>query len=131
VHFSGWDSWTVQQRLTAIQLFIVKTENKFGLMAKWLNDFALKWSVLDPHIEDHQETIHALFDKAHDQIESGDLGLVYVGRLMEGEMPSNLEEWRGLHLQALQSMEKLCRATVALQTKFDIAIQEFNSIVSL
>lgn len=117
-----WTTWTCRNavsRAAGVRRWMLYAEQKYGsLLDYWPQR-------LNESIEHDHEDLTALLDtltKARNQIANTRQAIVYLGRVMEGELPADDEILRDLYVQTHQMAAVLHSASCGLQQRLDHAI---------
>ena len=70
------------------------------------------------------EEVRELFDRMMERIYLGHRVQGYLGRVMEGEMPADIEEGRDLWVQAHQLMSMFNTGFLSLQHRLDLTVAQ-------
>lgn len=122
-----WTTWTSRNavaRVAAIRRWMLYAEQKYG------SSFDRWTQHLDEHIERDHNDLTALLDtlmKTRNQIANTRQAIVYLARVMEGELPADDDVLRDLYLQTHDMSSILHSASGGLQHRLDFAIHNYIS----
>jgi len=114
----NFDKETARQRLAHIRRILSTMESQWGTVDRWGSGFMIDWNAIKSRgVEDIQEW----FDLMMKRIHLGHQVQGCLGRVMEGEMPADVEEWRDLWVQAHQLTSTFNVGFLSLQYRLDLA----------
>lgn len=104
-----WPKWSARQRMAAIRRLQVDIEWRWGSIDEWALSFSAEAGSLR-----HRgiEGALAWMGEQTGKVSAGRLLLGYIGRVMEGNMSEEIEDWRDIFLQSYQLMYSLAPAVV-------------------
>jgi hypothetical protein len=120
-HFCNFDKETASQRLAHIRQILLTMESQWNTVDRWGSGFMVDWNaVKGKAVED----IMQWFDGMTERIGHGRRVQGCLGRVMEGEMPVDIEEWRDLWVQAHQLTSTFNVGFLSLQHRLDLAVAQ-------
>jgi hypothetical protein len=116
-----FDQWSARQRLAHIRRILLAMESKWGTIDRWGLEFMIDWNRIKVKGVDE---VMGWFDQMMQRICLGRRVLGCLGRVMEGEMPIDVEEWRDLWVQAYQLTSIFNTGFLSLQHRLDLAVAQ-------
>jgi len=113
--FQGqWPSWNARRRMLALRRWMLDMEWGWGILARWPALCEDNWAV----VKSKEPRIVADWIAGESRkVATGRLMLGYLGRVMEGQLPSDIEEWRDLYLQGHQLTRDFNAGVILLEHK--------------
>jgi hypothetical protein len=96
-------------------------ESKWGTIDCWGSEFMINWNRIKVKGVDE---VMGWFDQMMQRICLGRRVQGWLGRVMDGEMPVDIEEWRDLWVQAHQLMSIFNTGFLSLQHRLDLAVAQ-------
>jgi hypothetical protein len=117
-----WDSLSANERMAFIQRWLIYAEVKYkGPVDDWSEAFAKEWHTLK-----NSPSASLCLIAASQKVIAGRSLLNYVARVMEGELPDDVQQWKALYIQAYHIIGSVNRACTSLQCKVDAALAEIS-----
>jgi hypothetical protein len=107
-----WPSWSANRRLTALRRWMLDLEWNWGSIASWSAKCAEEWATLKERDKAH---VSGWLDDETKKVVEGRRVLGYLGRIMEGKLPTDEEALRDLFLQGYQLTCVLDSGVVGLE----------------
>ena len=120
-HLSDFDQWSARQRLAHIRRILLAMESKWGTIDCWGSEFMIDWNRIKVKGVDE---VMGWFDRMMQRICLGRRVQGWLGRVMDGEMPVDIEEWRDLWVQAHQLTSIFNTGFLSLQHRLDLAVAQ-------
>jgi hypothetical protein len=114
--FWDWKSLTASRRIAEVRRWIIHATRRYGPVEHWGEDLSQEWDTVrhrDPPI------VYEWLQAVKSRVKVGHSALSYLESAMEGEMSSNIEEWRDLYIQSHQLASQLWRAVLGIQHRLD------------
>jgi hypothetical protein len=115
-----WESLSASERVAFLQRWMMYAEVKYkSPVADWPEAFAREWSIAK-----HNPSAIQCIIAAGCKVAAGESALNYVARVMEGDLPEDIGQWRALYVQAYHMTGIINRACARLQCMVDNALVE-------
>jgi hypothetical protein len=119
----NWESLSANKRVVFLQRWMMYAEVKYrSPVVDWPEAFAREWFVM----KHGPSAVQCLID-AGQKVAAGESALNYVGRVMEGDLPEDVEQWRALYVQAYHMTGIINRTCARLQCMIDSALALMES----
>jgi len=119
--FSNFDKWSARQRLAHIRRILSNLEGNWGTVDQWGSGFMTEWNVIKCRGADE---VLDWFDQVMKRIGFGRKVQGWLGQVMEGDMPTDIDEWQDLWIQAHQLTSTLNIGFLSLQHRLDLAVAQ-------
>jgi hypothetical protein len=122
-HFSldDWPSWSASRRLAALRRWMLDIEWSWGSTANWSAKSVQEWGTIREQEKAH---VNSWLVEETKKVLEGRRMLGYLGRIMEGKLPTDEEELRDLYLQGYQLICALDSGVVALEQMLSMVRSE-------
>jgi hypothetical protein len=115
-----WESLNASERVAFLQRWMMYAEVKYkSPVADWPETFAAEWLIT----KDGPSAAQSLV-AARQKVAAGKSVLDYVARVMEGNLPEDVEQWRALYVQAYHITGTVNRTCARLQCMIDSVLVE-------
>jgi hypothetical protein len=113
-----WESLSASERVVLLQRWMMYAEVKYrSPVADWPEAFTREWFV----VKHSPSAVQCLIAARH-KVAAGESALNYVARVMEGDLPEDVEQWRALYVQTYHMTGIINRACARLQCMIDNAL---------
>lgn len=109
---SDWQEWSARRRMVGLRRWIMDVEWTHGTLQLWNLKFADEWANISRQPTEVSSSWLALNEG---KARIGRLVLGYLGRVMDGQISGDVEEWRDLSLQIQELAASLHQAVVGLE----------------
>lgn len=109
---SEWRNWSARDRMARLRRWIEDVEWTHGTLQLWNVNFSDGWTKI---LQQHAEVSSSWLELNECKARVGRLVLGYVGRVLDGEVSDDINEWRDLSLQVHQLASSLHQAVIGLE----------------
>lgn len=109
-----WPSWNARCHMKAVRRWLMDMEWNWGSMARWPAMCEEQWAIIKT--KDHG-IAGGWIAEEDKKVAAGRLMLWYLGRIMEGQLPLDVEELRDLYLQGHQLTCDIDAAIIPLEQR--------------
>lgn len=119
-----WPTWSARQKMAGIRRLHVDVEWRWGSIDEWTLVFSAEAGSLR-----HMgiEGVLGWMREQDAKVTAGRLLLGYIGRVMEGNMSEEIEDWRDIFLQSYQLMYSIAPGVVGQQRALRTLKFELNT----
>jgi hypothetical protein len=119
-----WATWSAPHRMIALHQWKSNVEQKWGTINHWPAQLVDEWKTIQDEGVDEVVEWFALAEK---KATTGRRLLSYLVRIVDGELPTDIEEWRVLYIQGLQLACNLHSGIIGLEYQLHAVQMEYYS----
>lgn len=122
---SKWHNWSARARIVGLRRWIMDLEWTHGTLHSWTLHFNEGWAKMACQSADALATWLELNEG---KAAVGRMALGYLGRVMDGEVSGDIDEWRDLALQVHELTAMQHQAVAGLEVSLHWTVRWSNSV---
>jgi len=119
-----WASWSARHHMISLRRWLLDLEWKWGNVDRWPAQCMDEWHTIRGQ---SLNVVEEWFEERQRRLVNGRLLLGYLGRVIEGQLPSDVGECRDLYVQSHQLARALYTGVIGLEHQLHSARLELSN----